>query len=128
MRPLNKKVPYTKSTKPRTCNHLKVSHPRKSDTIQMKRVLHVSMVDLAVALTVRVTDNPKKLKPLRKISISTTIGAASRIIPDANHDEKTRYSDGSILCDFPPCFNQIPVSVFSSISSTHCEIHDKHSK
>lgn len=30
----------------------------------MKRVLQVSMVEREVALTVRVTESPKKLKPL----------------------------------------------------------------
>jgi hypothetical protein len=32
----------------------------------MKRVRQVSMVDRDVALTLRVTDRPKKLKPLRE--------------------------------------------------------------
>ena len=62
--PLKRNVPYTSSTKPRTCNHLKVSHPRNRDTIQINRVRQVSIVDLEVALTVLVTERPKKLKPL----------------------------------------------------------------
>ena len=33
----------------------------------MNSVLHVSMVDREVALTVRVTLRPKKLKPLQKL-------------------------------------------------------------
>jgi hypothetical protein len=43
---------------------LKVSQPRPRDTIQMKSVRHVSMVERDVAETVRVTERPKKLKPL----------------------------------------------------------------
>lgn len=54
-------------TNPTTCSHLNVSHPRKSEAIQMNSVLHVSIVDLEVALTVLVTDSPKKLKPLYKM-------------------------------------------------------------
>lgn len=65
---MKRKVPYTNKAKPRTCNHLKLSQPRKRETIQMKRVLQVSIVDLAVALTVLVTESPKKLKPLQNVS------------------------------------------------------------
>ena len=67
-RPLKRNVPYTNSAKPSTCSHLNVSHPRNSDTIQMKSVRQVSMVDREVALTVRVTERPKKLKPLRVLA------------------------------------------------------------
>lgn len=63
---LNRKVPYTRSAKPTTCSHLKDSQPKPSDTIQMNNVRQVSMVDLEVAETVRVTDRPKKLKPLQR--------------------------------------------------------------
>ena len=62
--PLKRKVPYTSNAKPTTCNHLKVSHPSPRETIQMNNVRHVSIVDLDVAETDRVTDSPKKLKPL----------------------------------------------------------------
>lgn len=65
MRSLNKKVPYTRPAKPTTWSHLKVSQPRPRDTIQMKSVRQVSMVDLDVAETDRVTERPKKLKPLQ---------------------------------------------------------------
>jgi hypothetical protein len=65
---LKRKVPYTNRANPSTWSHLKLSQPKKSDTIQMKRVRQVSIVDLAVALTFLVTDNPKKLKPLHNIS------------------------------------------------------------
>ena len=61
---MKRKVPYTKRPNPTTWSHLKVSQPRNSDTIQMKRVRQVSIVERAVALTVRVTERPKKLKPL----------------------------------------------------------------
>ncbi len=37
----------------------------------MNSVRHVSMVDRDVALTVRVTDRPKKLKPLRRLSVTS---------------------------------------------------------
>jgi hypothetical protein len=47
---------------------LNVSHPRNRETIQMKRVRQVSIVDLAVADTVRVTERPKKLNPLEEVS------------------------------------------------------------
>lgn len=43
---------------------MNVSHRSPSETIQMKSVRHVSMVERDVALTVRVTERPKKLKPL----------------------------------------------------------------
>jgi len=62
--PLNKNVPYTNAAKPTTCSHLNVSHPKNNETIQMNNVRQVSMVDRAVAETVRVTESPKKLKPL----------------------------------------------------------------
>ncbi len=44
------------------------SQPRKRETIQMNRVLHVSIVERDVALTVRVTERPKKLNPLNGVS------------------------------------------------------------
>jgi len=50
--------------KPTICSALNDSQPRPRETIQMKSVLQVSMVDREVALTVRVTERPKKLKPL----------------------------------------------------------------
>jgi hypothetical protein len=64
MRSLNKKVPYTSAAKPATCSHLNVSQPRPSDTTQMNSVRQVSIVERDVADTVRVTERPKKLKPL----------------------------------------------------------------
>jgi hypothetical protein len=60
---LKRNVPYTKSAKPTTCNHLKVSHPSPRDTSQMNNVRQVSMIDLEVAEMLLVTDKPKKLKP-----------------------------------------------------------------
>jgi hypothetical protein len=61
---LNSIVPQTSSAKPATCSHLKLSQPRPSDTSQMKSVRHVSIVLRAVAEIWRVTERPKKLKPL----------------------------------------------------------------
>ena len=61
---LNKNVPYTNKAKPATCNHLKLSQPKPRLTIQMKSVRHVSIVLRLVAETERVTERPKKLKPL----------------------------------------------------------------
>jgi hypothetical protein len=46
---LNNAVPQTKSAKPTTCSHLKVSQPRPNETSQMKSVRHVSIVLRAVA-------------------------------------------------------------------------------
>jgi hypothetical protein len=43
---------------------LNVSQPSPSDTTQMNSVRQVSMVEREVAETVRVTERPKKLKPL----------------------------------------------------------------
>ena len=63
--PLKTKVEYTNMAKPTICRDLNDSQPRPRETIQMKSVLQVSMVDLDVALTLRVTDKPKKLKPLQ---------------------------------------------------------------
>lgn len=68
--PLNKKVEYTSRANPTICSHLNDSHPRPSETTQMKSVLHVSMVEREVALTVRVTESPKKLKPLLSVLAS----------------------------------------------------------
>lgn len=62
--PLKTNVKYTKRPNPTIWSHLNVSQPSPSETIQMNRVRHVSMVDLDVALTDRVTERPKKLKPL----------------------------------------------------------------
>lgn len=67
--PLNKKVEYTNRANPAIWSHLNVSHPRPRETTQMKSVRQVSMVDREVALTVRVTDSPKKLKPLCKLLV-----------------------------------------------------------
>lgn len=61
---LNSAVPQTSSAKPSTCSHLNVSQPRPSETSQMKSVRHVSIVLRAVAEIWRVTERPKKLKPL----------------------------------------------------------------
>jgi hypothetical protein len=47
---------------------LNVSQPRPSDTTQMNSVRQVSIVEREVAETVRVTERPKKLKPLRCVS------------------------------------------------------------
>lgn len=66
--PLKTKVAYTRRPKPTICSHLKLSQPRPRDTIQMNRVRQVSMVEREVALTERVTDRPKKLKPLQGVS------------------------------------------------------------
>lgn len=67
--PLNKKVKYTNMEKPTTWSHLKLSQRRPRDTIQMMSVLQVSMVERAVALTLRVTERPKKLKPLIRVLV-----------------------------------------------------------
>ena len=61
---LNSAVPQTSSAKPTTCSHLNDSQPRPSETSQMKSVRQVSIVLRAVALIWRVTERPKKLKPL----------------------------------------------------------------
>jgi hypothetical protein len=61
---LNNAVPQTSSAKPSTCSHLNVSQPRPSETSQMNSVRHVSIVLRAVAEIWRVTERPKKLKPL----------------------------------------------------------------
>ena len=66
---LNSAVPQTSSAKPTTCSHLKVSQPKPRDTSQMKRVRHVSIVLRAVAEIWRVTERPKKLKPLCYIKL-----------------------------------------------------------
>lgn len=61
---LNSIVAHTSRAKPATCSHLNVSQPRPSETSQMKSVRHVSIVLRAVAEIWRVTERPKKLKPL----------------------------------------------------------------
>lgn len=62
--PLKTKVEYTSRANPTTWSHLNVSQPRKSEMIQINSVLQVSMVDRDVALTLLVTERPKKLKHL----------------------------------------------------------------
>src|SRR5947209_7394217 len=84
-RSLNMKVPYTSSANPTTCNHLKLSQPRPSDTIQINNVRHVSMIDLEVAEMLRVTDSPKKLNPPMEIMIKTLETAIARL------DKTSRY-------------------------------------
>ena len=63
--PLKTKVEYTSRAKPTIWRNLNDSQPRPSDTIHMNNVRQVSIVDRDVALTLRVTDRPKKLKPLK---------------------------------------------------------------
>lgn len=65
---LKRPVPYTSRAKPGTCSHLKVSQPSPRLTSQMKSVRQVSIVLRAVALMDRVTERPKKLKPLCLLS------------------------------------------------------------
>lgn len=43
------------------CSGLNVSQPRRSETAQMRRVRHESIVDRAVAETLLVTASPQKL-------------------------------------------------------------------
>lgn len=62
--PLNTNVAYTSMAKPTIWSHLNVSQPKPSETTQIKSVRQVSIVERAVALTLRVTERPKKLKPL----------------------------------------------------------------
>lgn len=68
MTSLNRNVPYTSNANPATWSHLNVSQPRPRETSQMKSVREVSIVLREVAETVRVTERPKKLKPLYLIS------------------------------------------------------------
>lgn len=49
------------STHPTICSGLKCSHPSRSETAQISNVRHESIVDLAVADTLRVTARPQKL-------------------------------------------------------------------
>ena len=53
----------------------------------MNRVRQVSIVDLEVALTVLVTERPKKLKPLRLLVTEDDGGGSD--IPNANHNQDT---------------------------------------
>lgn len=78
--PLKTKVEYTRRANPTTWSHLKVSQPRNSEMIQMKSVLHVSMVDRAVALTLRVTERPKKLKQLDDILLAPHVCRSSDVV------------------------------------------------
>lgn len=56
--------------KPTIWRDLNVSQPRPKDTIQIKRVRQVSIVERDVALTLRVTERPKKLNPLAEVESS----------------------------------------------------------
>ena len=67
-------ITYTSKEKPRTCKNeigtKNFSHPNPKLTIQIASVLQVSAKDRAVALTWRVTLNPKKLKKDMLIAIA----------------------------------------------------------
>jgi len=79
----------------------------------MKRVRHVSMVDRDVALTLRVTERPKKLKPLYHDVVSGAIKknknpeAAGCHLPNANHDEKAGDEDRPIVPKLMPSLKHI---------------------
>ena len=65
------------------------SQPRPRETSQIKRVREVSIVLRDVAETLRVTDRPKKLKPLVEVLVNGSTRSGSRIqgnIPNADHD------------------------------------------
>jgi len=67
-------ITYTSKEKPRTCKNetgiKNFSHPNPKLTIQIASVLQVSAKDRAVALTRRVTLNPKKLKKEMLVAIA----------------------------------------------------------
>lgn len=54
----------------------------------MNSVRQVSIVDLDVALTVLVTESPKKLKPLNRLAMRDTVRQEDDS-PNANHDGET---------------------------------------
>jgi hypothetical protein len=133
--PLKRKVPYTNRANPRTCSHLKLSQPKKRDTIQMKRVLQVSIVDRAVALTFLVTESPKKLNPLQEVSKSNwgrgetaTAEREKNNLPNTDHNQDTGNSNGPVLSNLPPRFNEIKITILASISSPNSQVHYDHAK
>lgn len=87
---LNSAVPQTSSAKPATCSHLKLSQPRPSETSQMKSVRQVSIVLRAVAEIWRVTERPKKLKPLWEKDVKWKCAEVDYLreldLPDGNHN------------------------------------------
>ena len=122
-RPLKRKVPYTKSTKPSTCNHLNVSQPKKREAIQMKSVRQVSIVDRDVALTLLVTESPKKLKPLTPVVSLTPDRERKELnIPNANHDQNARNLNPGILSDLSPSLYQIKISISPGLSSPYSQM------
>jgi len=79
------KVPYTNNAKPTTCNHLKLSHPNPSETIQINKVLHVSMIEREVADMLRVTLRPKKLKPPIETMINRLVTAIVLLVNNSRY-------------------------------------------
>lgn len=64
------------------------------------------MVEREVALTVRVTDRPKKLKPLFCVSERGRDDGRVENVPNANHDQHTADSNGAVvehLVEALPC-------------------------
>lgn len=124
--PLNKKVKYTSRANPTIWSHLNVSHPRPRETIQMNRVLQVSIVDLEVALTLRVTERPKKLKPLGSVSETRLSKAKIRFLPNANHDENTREQDLLVPNHLVPTIDHVKVAVSAGGGGADGRVQDDH--
>jgi hypothetical protein len=125
-RPLKRKVPYTSNPKPTTCNHLNVSHPRPNDTIHMKSVRQVSIVDREVALTVRVTDKPKKLKPLDHVTSHPRI-LRGESLPDTDHNQYARDRNRPVVAYLSEAFNGIKISISARCRSANGKVHNDHS-
>lgn len=88
----------------------------------MNKVLQVSMVDLEVALTLRVTDNPKKLKPLLRGLVPKHSCFYKSNLPNTNHDEKAGDQDLPILRHLAPTFNNVKISISTTVSRPNCSM------
>ena len=95
----------------------------------MKRVRQVSIVEREVAETVRVTESPKKLKPL-KILISTVFCSQrkkkKKDLPNTDHDQDTADSDGTEMRHLPESFSRVEEASPPSWSAAVCKMQDDH--
>lgn len=99
----------------------------------MKSVRQVSMVDRDVALTLRVTDRPKKLNPLcvRYISLVCAWGKEWEDLvqgdsPNADHDEEAGDGDGPVVGNLPPALDYVEGPVPPGVGAADGEVQDDH--
>lgn len=90
----------------------------------MNSVRQVSIVLREVAEMLRVTDNPKKLKPLCRSSQHLKIIRASwsgeaNGLPNTNHDQDRSHSNGSVVKEFMKALPRIKIAATTSRRLAH---------